>query len=107
MDITAPGKLIGLVAVIVGCFAVLIVAIITKAGPEIYSPVLALLTLVVGYLVGNGTGAKAGHVSVPPFQPKPLRQAEFLARVLEEDLPFKERDRIQRLIQRTRETEET
>ena len=105
MDVTAPGKLIALTAVIVGCFAVIIVGVFRDAGAEVIAPIVGVLTLVVGYLIGNGTGARQGHVSVPPFQPKPLRQVELLTRVLEEDLPFKERERVERLIARTREVE--
>ena len=107
MDITAPGKLWALIAVIVGCFAVIISAVLTDAGAEVYASVTALLTLVVGYLVGNGTGAKAGHVSVPPFQPTPTRQLEILAKIAEEDLPYKEREHVERLLSRTKEVEES
>jgi len=85
VDVTAPGKLIALVAVIVGCFAFLVAAVITSAGAEVYAVVTPVLTLVVGYLVGNGTGARHGFVSVPPFQPKPKRQLEVLQRIVDED----------------------
>lgn len=109
VDITAPGKLYGLLLTVVGCFALLIVIVIKGDGGSetiaLMSPVVALLTLLIGYLVANGTGATKGIVSVPPFQPKPHRQLEYLASIAEEDLPFKERDRIERLVQRTKEVE--
>jgi hypothetical protein len=106
VDVTAPGKLIALVAVILGAFAVIIVAMVTHAEAALITSMVGLLGTAMGYLVGNGVGAKAGFVSVPPFQPTPARQAETLMKILEEDLPFKERDKVQRLIQRTKQAEE-
>lgn len=103
VDITAPWKL-AVIALVAAC----LIAYITVGelnGDVDTSQAWALLTLVVGYLIGNGTGARKGFVSVPPFQPTPARQAEILAKILEEDLPYKEREKVERLVQRTKEVE--
>ena len=105
VDVTNPGKLIALVAVLVGAFAVIIVAMFTGSEPALITSMVGLLGTAMGYIVGNGAGAKQGFVSVPPFQPTPARQAEILAKILEEDLPFKEKDKVERLVKRTREVE--
>ena len=105
VDVTNPGKLIALVAVLVGAFAVIIVAMLTDGQGELITSMVGLLGTAMGYIVGNGAGAKQGFVSVPPFQPTPARQAEILAKILEEDLSYKEREKVERLVQRTREAE--
>jgi len=68
IEITAPGKLIALILVLLGCFAYIIVAALTGAGDT--TPAWATLTLVVGYLVGNGVGARNGITTVAPMGPK-------------------------------------
>jgi hypothetical protein len=105
VDITNPGKLIALVAVLVGAFAVIIVAILNNSDASLVTSMVGLLGTVMGYLVGNGAGANKGFVSVPPFQPTPLRQAEILTKILSEDLPFKEREQVETLVKRTKEAE--
>ena len=71
VDVTAPGKLIALCLVIVGCFAYILTTIITSSGDA--TPAWALMTLIVGYLIGNGTGARKGQETVAPFSPRPRR----------------------------------
>jgi xanthosine utilization system XapX-like protein len=106
VDITAPGKLAALIAVVMGAFVVIIVAMIVDADAPLITSMVGLLGTAMGYLVGNGTGAAKGFVSVPPFQPTPSRQAEILSRIMEEDLPFKEKEKVERLVARTKEAEE-
>lgn len=103
MDITAPWKLAALGVVAVGLITYLIVAMVTGKGDT--NQAWLILSAISFYLIGNGTGARKGFVSVPPFQPKPTRQLEILAKIAEEDLPFKERERVERLVARTREAE--
>lgn len=69
VEITNPGKLAALCLVIVGCFAYITAALITGTGDT--TPAWATLTLVVGYLVGNGSGARKGENTVAPFSPAP------------------------------------
>ena len=104
VDVTAPGKLFALLAVVLGAFAVIVVAILTDAEAAIITSMVGLLGTTLGYLVGNGTGAARGFVSVPPFQPAPSRQLEILTRIVEEDLELKQR--AERLIQRTKQDDE-
>jgi hypothetical protein len=78
IDVTAPGKLAALCLVVVGCFVYIIVSLIQAQGADT-TPAWALLTLVVGYLIGNGTGAAKGVPTVAPFAPTPERQIERLA----------------------------
>lgn len=68
MTLTAPGKLAALLAVIVGCFVYIIVTRVTHEGDV--TPAWATITLVTGYLVGNGTGAVRGVPQAPVFAPK-------------------------------------
>lgn len=105
VDVTNPGKLIALVAVILGAFAVIIVAMLVDAEAALITSMVGLLGTAMGYIVGNGAGAKQGFVSVPPFQPTPARQAEILTKILEEDLSYKEREKVERLVARTKEVE--
>lgn len=64
VQVTAPGKLAALLLVLAGCFAY----VIFRDGDS--TQAWATLTLVVGYLVGNGAGAKRGQETVSPFSPK-------------------------------------
>jgi hypothetical protein len=73
VDLTAPGKLIALCVVIAGCFTYIITALFVP-GVET-TPAWATLTLVVGYLVGNGTGARKGVEQAAVFSPKDDQQA--------------------------------
>jgi hypothetical protein len=86
VDVTAPGKLIALAVVIGGAFAVIIVGMVSGSDEAIITSMVGLIGTVMGYLVGNGAGAKAGFVSVPPFQPTPSRQLELLTKIVQEDL---------------------
>lgn len=76
VQLTAPGKLIALSLVIVGCFAYIIASLF---GANVdTTPAWATLTLVVGYLIGNGTGARRGVESVPVWAPVPAPAAPEL-----------------------------
>lgn len=66
MNIQSPGKLTALVIVIVGCFAFILIA---AQGDLDTTPAWSMLTLVVGYLIGNGTGALRGSGQQPVFTP--------------------------------------
>lgn len=81
MSVTAPGKLIILGIVAVCCFVTIIVGWVSGQGDT--TPAWATLTLVVGYLVGNGVGAKTGQITVPPMSPSPAKQKETLEKALE------------------------
>ena len=85
MDVTNKGKLAALIAVVLGAFAVIIVAMITEADSALITSMVGLLGTAMGYVVGNGAGAAKGFVSVPPFQPAPNRQLEILTKIVEED----------------------
>jgi len=76
VELTAPGKLLALLLVIIGCFGYIIVATWTGQGDT--TPAWATLTLVVGYLIGNGTGARKGQPTIAPFTPSAERQIERL-----------------------------
>jgi hypothetical protein len=67
VDLVAPGKLLVLGLTVVGCFAY-IVASIFVSGTDT-TPAWALMTLIVGYLIGNGAGALRGVPQAPVFQP--------------------------------------
>lgn len=64
VEIAAPGKLLALLLVITICGMYLVF------GHGDKTPAWSLLTLVVGYLVGNGVGAKRGVEQAPTFAPK-------------------------------------
>lgn len=69
VEVTAPGKLAALLVVLIGCFTYIIAVTVSGADADT-TPAWATLTLVVGYLVGNGVGAKAGVQTIPPLSPK-------------------------------------
>lgn len=66
MDINAPGKLILLAIIATGCVAFIIVCLFTGGDA---TPAWATLTLITGYLIGNGVGAKRGQPQEPVFKP--------------------------------------
>jgi hypothetical protein len=68
VDLTAPGKLLVLGLVVLGCFS-FIVASMFVTTPGDTTPAWATLTLVVGYLIGNGAGARKGIEQAPVFTP--------------------------------------
>lgn len=80
VEITNPGKLIILGLLVAGLVGYLITATITGAGDT--AQAWAALTLIVGYLIGNGSGARAGQVTVPPLSPTPEKQLEVVQEVL-------------------------
>jgi hypothetical protein len=65
VDITAPGKLLALCLIIVGCMSYIIITVISGKGDV--TPAWATLTLITGYLIGNGVGAARGAASTPVF----------------------------------------
>lgn len=67
MQLTSPGKLLAILLVIVGCFAFIIAAQFNSGQDT--TPGWATLTLVTGYLIGNGTGAKRGEPQQPVWSP--------------------------------------
>ena len=69
MQLTSPGKLVAILAVIIGCFAFIVAAALGDNGQDT-TPAWATLTLVTGYLIGNGTGAKRGEPQQPVFSPR-------------------------------------
>lgn len=69
VELTAPGKLAALLAVIVGCFAYILVMALGHGDADT-TPAWATITLVSGYLIGNGVGAKRGVPQAPTFAPK-------------------------------------
>lgn len=81
VEITAPGKLLLLAIVAAGCLAIIIVSMITGSGDS--TPAWGTLTLVVGYLIGNGVGAKRGIVSVPPLSTSPEKQLQVIEKEIE------------------------
>lgn len=81
VQVTSPGKLIALVSVILGCFGFIIVAAVQGSGDT--TPAWATITLVVGYLVGNGTGAARGLVNVSTFAPTTESQLQTTKTALE------------------------
>lgn len=68
VDVTAPGKLLALCMVILGCFAYILLAAAGISAVDT-TPAWATLTLVTGYLIGNGTGARRGIETTPIFSP--------------------------------------
>lgn len=74
MEITAPGKLIALCIIIVGCLAYILVAAV-RTGIDT-TPAWATITLVTGYLIGNGTGARRGIPAAPVFAPSSDPEAD-------------------------------
>lgn len=74
LELTAPGKLLALCIIIVGCLAYIIVAAF-RAGIDT-TPAWATLTLVTGYLIGNGTGARRGIVTAPIWAPTNPREED-------------------------------
>lgn len=65
MQLTSPGKLAVLVIALVGSF----VGLFTHTIPD--STAIAIIGPIVGYVVGNGTGALRGEGQQPLFAPKP------------------------------------
>ena len=66
MTVAAPGKLIVLALVAVGCLIVIIVGMVT--GNDTTAAWGALMAI-IGYLVGNGAGARRGQEQIPVFAP--------------------------------------
>lgn len=66
IDLVAPGKLLVLGLTVIGCFAYIVASTFHPADT---TPAWALMTLVVGYLIGNGVGAVRGVPQAPIFQP--------------------------------------
>jgi NhaP-type Na+/H+ or K+/H+ antiporter len=66
VDLVAPGKLLVLALTVVGCFAYIVASLFHQADT---TPAWALMTLIVGYLIGNGVGAVRGVAQAPIFKP--------------------------------------
>lgn len=69
LDLVAPGKLLVLGLTVVGCFAYIVTSLFASGVDT--TPAWALMTLIVGYLIGNGAGALKGIAQAPVFQPNP------------------------------------
>lgn len=80
VNITNPGKLAILGLVVIGCMAYIIATLF--AGGDT-TPAWAAMTLIIGYLIGNGSGARQGIVTVPPLSPTPERQVEHLQKQID------------------------
>lgn len=65
MQLTSPGKLVVLVLAMVGAFIGLFTNTINEAAA------IGIIGPIVGYVVGNGTGARKGEPQQPLFAPKP------------------------------------
>lgn len=68
-DISAPGKLIALLVALTGCFVYIIVVTVVESATGDTAPAWAAITLMVGYIIGNGVGAARGVQTVGPFRP--------------------------------------
>ena len=66
MELNAPGKLILLSIVALGCIGYIITCQFTHGDA---TPAWATLTLITGYLIGNGAGARKGQPQEPVFKP--------------------------------------
>lgn len=75
VELTAPGKLLALCIVLVGCLAYVTAAMFV-AVPIDTSPAWATIALVVGYLIGNGVGARRGVTTAPTFSPASPAEVE-------------------------------
>jgi hypothetical protein len=64
MNVNAPGKLAVLAVVVVGVLVYITAAQFTGADT---TAAWATLSAVIGYLIGNGVGARRGQVSEPVF----------------------------------------
>ena len=69
VEITAPGKLLLLSIVALGCMGIIVIDHLTHSGGDV-TPAWVTLGSIVGYLVGNGVGAKKGVEQAPTFAPK-------------------------------------
>lgn len=69
IDITAPGKLLALLLIILIC------GLYVVFGEGDKSPAWGILGSCLGYLVGNGVGAKRGVPQAPTFAPKQHEEA--------------------------------
>jgi hypothetical protein len=67
VDLVAPGKLAVLGLTVLGCFGYIIAATFAQSADT--TPAWALMTLIVGYLIGNGVGAIRGVAQAPVFTP--------------------------------------
>ncbi len=68
MEITAPGKLYALIVAMILLGGMIIVAMIKgQAAPD---QTWLILSSIIGYLVGNGVGAKTGQPTAPVIGPK-------------------------------------
>lgn len=68
MTVAAPGKLLVLALVALGCIVYIILAMFVARDID-PTPGWALLGSIVGYLVGNGAGARRGIEQAPVFAP--------------------------------------
>lgn len=69
MNLVSPGKLGILALIVAGCFAYIVAAVATGNGET--TPAWATITLIAGYVTGNGVGALRGTSQAPLFAPKP------------------------------------
>lgn len=69
IDITAPGKLLLLLVIAAGCMVIIVIDQLTHASGDV-TPAWVTLGSIIGYLVGNGVGAKRGIEQAPTFAPK-------------------------------------
>ncbi len=77
MEITAPGKVLGLLLVIVGSFTYIILAMFVDSAPDT-TPAWTALSGALFYLLGNGSGAKKGVPTIAPFTPTIDKAIEHL-----------------------------
>jgi hypothetical protein len=64
MELTSPGKLAVLVIALVGAFVGLFTGTVDDAAA------VGIITAILGYVIGNGVGAKRGTPQAPLFAPK-------------------------------------
>lgn len=68
MEITAPGKLFGLIIAMVLCFASILAGQLGFGDTPDIIP--GVLFGIIGYLLGNGVGARTGQPTAPVIGPK-------------------------------------
>lgn len=68
-ELTAPGKLVALCIVLAGCVGYIIASLFVSRVPDT-TPAWATITLISGYLIGNGTGARKGIATVGVWEPR-------------------------------------
>lgn len=78
LELTAPGKLIAIIVVLVGSFGFIIANALAANGTD-NTAAWATITLVTGYLIGNGVGAHRGETNASVWSPAGTAAAQAAA----------------------------